>query len=88
MTNPTHTARITRQVHTLVRAIEALVVIEPLTLLERIAAQLLQAWYRRRLQYLVAAVPRWAGERILSSSEAIRATGTRMPAARFIGGRC
>jgi hypothetical protein len=86
MIEPDDIDRAMRQGHGLVRAIETLDVIEPLTVLERIAAQLLQAWYRRRLQYLVAPVLRWAGERILSASEAIRATESGMPASRVIGG--
>jgi len=75
MDESTHTDRIIAQARALIRAIEALDVIE------RIATQILQAWYRQRLQYLVAAVPRWAGKHVLSASEAISATGSRMPAA-------
>jgi hypothetical protein len=87
MNNPELTDNVIEQGCALVRAIEALDTIEPLTLPEQVVVHLLQAWYRRRLQYLVATVPRWTGERILSASEAIRATGSGMPAARVIGGR-
>ena len=66
----------------LVRVIEALEAIERLTFWERLVIPFLAEWYRRRLAYLTAAVPRDDGARILSASEGIRAT---RPAPIIIG---
>ncbi len=65
MTDPTHTERITAQGKALVRAIEALGIIE------RALVGLLQAAYKRRLRGIVEVAPSWVTEEILSTSERI-----------------
>ena len=85
MTDPTENIEHTvRQGRALVRANEALETIERLTFLERIVIPFLAEWYRRRLAYLAAAVPRDDGARILFASERIRAA---RPAPIIIGDR-
>ena len=69
MTDPTLTDRIIRQGRALVRAIEALTTIEPTGPFERMLAGLLLAAYKRRLRAIVAEVPEWVAEEILSASE-------------------
>ena len=71
MTIPDPTDRILRQGRALVRAIEALGTIEPTGPFERALARLLQAAYKRRLRAIVATVPDWVAEEILSASEHI-----------------
>ena len=71
MSNPTATDRILHQGKALVRAIEALGTIEPTGPFERTLARLLQSAYKRRLRAIVAAVPAWVSEEILSASEHI-----------------
>lgn len=55
----------------LVRAIEALGVIEPTAWFERAIASLLLAAYKRRLRAIIGAVPTWMGDCILQASERI-----------------
>ena len=55
----------------LVRTIEALGTVESSGWLERWQARLLQAGYEERLRALVAALPSWATEEILSASQHI-----------------
>ena len=57
----------------LVRAIEALGIIELSDPFERAVAEFFQAAYKRRLVEILQAVPPWAAEEILSAS----ATGGR-----------
>jgi hypothetical protein len=57
----------------LVRAIEALGIIEPTAWFERTIARLLLAAYKRRLRAIIGAVPAWMGDRILQASERIPA---------------
>ena len=63
--------RVIRQGRALVRAIEALEIIEPTAGFERAIAGLLAKAYKRRLRAIIAAVPTWAGDRILQASESI-----------------
>jgi hypothetical protein len=67
MTNPAHTQRIIAQGKALVRAIEALGTIEPSGWFERWQARMLQRAYKERLNAIVAGVPEWAAEEILSA---------------------
>jgi hypothetical protein len=71
MTDPAHTDRIIAQGKALVRAIEALSIIEPSGWFEHWQMRLLQAAYKERLRAIVAAVPGWVAEQILSASEHI-----------------
>jgi hypothetical protein len=71
MTDPTHTDHIIAQGRALVRAIEALSTIEPSGRFERWQARMLQTAYKERLSAIVASVPEWAAEEILSVSEHI-----------------
>ena len=63
------TDRIIAQARVLVRAIEPLGTIQPTGLFERALARLLMAAYKRRLRGIVAIVPTWVSEEILSTSE-------------------
>jgi hypothetical protein len=63
------TEKILEQGQALVRAIEALEVIEPTGWVERSQVWLLLAAYRRRLRAIIAAAPAWLGEEILSASQ-------------------
>jgi hypothetical protein len=65
------TERILEQGQALVRAIEALEVIEPTGPLERAQVWLLLQAYRHRLRAIVAAAPAWLAEEILSASQEI-----------------
>ena len=65
------TDRVIRQGRALVRAIEALEIIEPSASFEHAIAGLLVKAYKRRLRAIVGAVPTWAGDRILAASESI-----------------
>jgi hypothetical protein len=69
--DPTHTDRIIAQGKAPVRAIEALSTIEPSGWFERRQARMLQTAYKERLRAIVASVPEWAAEEILSVSEHI-----------------
>jgi hypothetical protein len=69
--DPTHTHRIIQQGRALVRAIEALSTIEPSGWFERWQAKMLRTVYKERLRAIVAGVPEWAAEEILSASEHI-----------------
>ena len=71
MSNPQFTDRIRRQGKALVRAIEAVGTIEPSGPFERALTRLLMAAYKRRLRAIVADVPSWVTEEILSASENI-----------------
>ena len=68
MTDPALTDRIILQGRALVRAIEAMGVIEPTNRLERKLAGLLLYLYKRRLRGIVEAAPDWVAEEILSAS--------------------
>ncbi len=68
------TDRIIAQGQALVRAIEALDVIEPTGPLERLLVGLLQASYKRRLRSIVGNAPAWVSEMILSASSGIEKT--------------
>ena len=61
--------RIIRQGRTLVRAIEGLSEVDPTRPIERLMIRMLLDSYKQRLQALVAALPAWAVEKILSASE-------------------
>jgi hypothetical protein len=63
--------RVITQGRALVRAIEALGIIEPSGWFERTLARLLLAGYKRRLRAIVGAVPAWVTEEILSASQHI-----------------
>jgi len=65
------TDRIIAQGKALICAIEALGTIEPAGLLERALAGLLQAAYKRWLRAIVAELPAWVMEEILSASRGI-----------------
>jgi hypothetical protein len=65
--------RILCQGHAIVRATQPLGTIEPSGPFERTLARLLQSAYKRRLWAIVAAVPAWVSEEILSASEHIPA---------------
>ena len=69
--DPAHTDRIIAQGKALVRAIEALSTIEPSGWFGRWQARMLQRAYKERLRAIVAGVPEWAAEEILSASEHI-----------------
>jgi hypothetical protein len=69
MTDPELADRIIAQGRALVRAIEALGTIEPTGPFERALARLLMATYKRRLGAIVAAMPTWVGEEMLSTNE-------------------
>jgi hypothetical protein len=69
--DPIHTDRIIAQGKALVRAIEALDTIEPSGWFERWQMRLLQTAYKERLRAVVAAVPDWVAEGMLSTSERI-----------------
>jgi hypothetical protein len=69
MADSAHTDRIMHQGKALVRAIEALGTIEPSGWFERWQMRLFQAAYKQRLRAIVAAVPDWVAEQILSASE-------------------
>jgi hypothetical protein len=71
VTDLTHTARIIAQGKALVRAIEALGTIEPTGWFEWWQARLLQAAYKERLRALVAVLPGWVTEEMLSASQHI-----------------
>ena len=68
---PARTNHLVSQGRALVRAIEALGTIEPSGPFERALARLLMAAYKRRLRAIVADVPSWVTEEILSVSENI-----------------
>jgi hypothetical protein len=72
MTNPALTDRIMFQGHALVRAIEALGIIEPTGPFERALARLLIAAYKRRLRAIVRVVPTWVSEEIRAPVSAER----------------
>jgi hypothetical protein len=72
MTEPEFTGHIIAQGKALVRAIEALGTIKPSGPIERWLAGSLQAAYKRRLHEIVAVLPDWVVEEILSASERIR----------------
>ena len=61
--------RIIRQGRTLVRAIEGLSEVDPTGPIERLMIRMLLDSYKQRLQALVAALPAWAVEKILSAGE-------------------
>ena len=65
------TDHIIRQGRALVRAIKALGTIEPSGWFERKIAGLLLAAYKRRLRAIVAMLPDWVSEEILSTSQHI-----------------
>jgi len=65
--NLNSTDQIIAQGRALVRAIEALNVIEPSDYFEGHIAELLAAAYERRLEEILAAAPTWVGEKILSA---------------------
>ncbi len=69
MTNPDVTETAIEQGRAIVRAIEALGVIEPSGQFERLLAGILMAVYKRRLQGIIATAPAWVGEQILSASQ-------------------
>ncbi len=69
MTDSNVTEHILEQGKVLVRAIEALGVIEPSGWFERALAGILMAVYKRRLQGIIATAPAWVGEQILSASQ-------------------
>jgi len=71
MHDPNHTDHILQQGKALVRAIEALETIEPTGPIESAITWLLLKAYRRRLRAMVATVPAWVSEEILSASERI-----------------
>ena len=71
MDDPDHTDRIIEQGKALVRAIEALGMIESSGPFERTIAGLLLAAYKRRLRRIVKVAPGWVSEEILSASEHI-----------------
>jgi hypothetical protein len=71
MTDPDPTDQIIAQGKALVRVIEALGTIEPSGPFERWQAGVLQTAYEERLRAIVAAVPDWMAEEILSASEHI-----------------
>ncbi len=71
MTEPTHTDRIIEQGRALVRAIEALDIIEPTGPIERFLVWFLQSAYKHRLRAIVKAAPSWVTEEILSASQRI-----------------
>ena len=71
MTDLTQTDRIVAQDKVLVRGIEALGTIEPSGPFERWQARMLQTAYKERLRAIIAGVPEWAAEEILSASEHI-----------------
>ena len=71
MNEPQIAERIINQGKALVRAIEALGTIDPSGPFERALARLLMAAYKRRLRAIVADVPSWVTEEILSVSENI-----------------
>lgn len=66
-----HTDHILQQGESLVRAIEALETIEPSGPIESIITWLLLKAYRRRLRAIVAAVPAWVSEEIVSPWQSI-----------------
>ncbi len=70
MTDPTF--HIITQGQALVRAIEALQVIEPSGWLERVIVRLLLAAYRRRLRAIVVSAPTWVSDKVLAASEGFR----------------
>jgi hypothetical protein len=80
MTDPSVTETVIEQGKALVRAIEAIGTIEPSGWFERWQARLLQAAYKERLRALVAVLPSWATEEILSASQHI---GDDRPAVWF-----
>lgn len=63
--------RVITQGRALVRAIEALGIIEPSGWFERALARLLLAGYKHRLRAIVGTVPAWVTEEILSASQHI-----------------
>ena len=63
--------RVIAQGRALVRAIEALGVIEPSGCFERTLARLLLVAYKRRLRAIVGVAPAWVSEEILSASRHI-----------------
>ena len=65
------TAHIIAQGRALVRAIEALGIVEPSGWFERAIAGLLLAGYKRRLRAVVEVAPSWVGEEIPCASERI-----------------
>ena len=69
MTAPNVTEVVLQQGQVLVRAIEALGVIEPSAPFERAIADLPQAAFKRRLRAIVKAAPSGVTEEILSASE-------------------
>ena len=71
MAEPALTDQIIEQGCALIRATEALGVIEPTGPFERAIARLLLAAYKRRLRAIMSAAPDWVGEQILSASERI-----------------
>jgi len=71
-TDPTLSLRIITQGQALVRAIEALEVIEPSGWLECGIIRFLVAGYKRRLRAIVGAVPSWMSDKILSASEGFK----------------
>ena len=71
MTSPLLADRTITQGKALVRAIEAMGIIEPSSRLERKLAGLLLHLYKRRLRAIVADAPSWVTEEILSASENI-----------------
>jgi len=60
-----------REGQALVRAIEALETIEPAGPIERKQVRFLLRVHRRRLRAVVAAVPGWLTEELLSASQAV-----------------
>jgi hypothetical protein len=69
MTDAELVNRVIRQGRALVKAIEGLSEVDPTGPIERLMIRMLLDSYKQRLQALVAALPAWAVERILSASE-------------------
>lgn len=65
------TRRILQQGEALVRAIEAVDIIQPRGPIERTMAALLLRTHRRRLRAIVVSAPTWVSEEILSASQEI-----------------
>jgi hypothetical protein len=70
-TDAEHVNRIIRQGRALVKAIEGLSEVDPTGPIERLMIRMLLDSYKQRLEALIAALPAWAVERILSASERV-----------------
>lgn len=69
MTDDEATSRIVEQGRALIRAVEALEVIEPTGWFERAIVRLLVAAYERRLEVVFTSMPEWVVAKILDASK-------------------